>query len=82
MCPSFSFYVYGYIAYLHRHLCATGMPSAHGGWKRVLDPLHPEVQMVSSLHMDAGIKPESTERAISAHIHWIISPGFEFLIGS
>jgi hypothetical protein len=42
--------------YLHICMCITCMPGFHGDQKRASDPLEPELQMVVSHHVGAGIQ--------------------------
>lgn len=48
--------------------------SAHGGYKRVLDPLELEVQTVVNCHGVLGFEHRSSERVASTLYCWAISP--------
>ena len=50
------------------------MCSAFGGWKRVLDPMGLELQVVVSHHVGAGNLAELSARVDSTLNHGAISP--------
>lgn len=69
---SFSSYTVGFCQ--HVFLYTVWVPGAHGGWKRVLDPLKLGYRWLWVAMCVQGIKPESSVKATNALHHWAISP--------
>lgn len=54
---------------MHAGLCTKWRTDAHGGQKKVLNPLELGLHIVVSYHVHAGIEPGFSRRAANALIH-------------
>lgn len=50
------------------------------GQKSTLIPLELEIQVVVTIHVDAGTEPRPSGRAASTLCHWAISPALYFIL--